>query len=135
MPALTVILLIYTVLMLGLHLTSWKLLEKWHAAEDSWVRRRLPVMRLLRIEAGYWLLALAVWPWWSFVTKVVVAVFAGIHIALWISTEWKRIHDGTLPGQGALTRKSVLVVTTFDLVEALALITLGYSALSLLLHA
>jgi len=129
------ILIVYTALMLGLHLTSWKLVEEWHAVEDNWVKRWLPAMRVLRVEGFYWLLALGIWPLWPSFTKVLVAVFAAIHIALWIGMEWKRSHDRGLLGDGFLSRKLEIVVTTFDFVEAFALVALGYSAVRFLLCA
>ncbi|HVA00462.1 MAG TPA: hypothetical protein VMV34_02295 [Terriglobia bacterium] len=127
-------LIIYTALMLGLHLTSWKLVAEWQGAEDTWVKRWLPAMWVVRVEAFYWLLALAAWPLWSSLMEVLVAAFATIHLVLWIGMEWKRSHDRSLPGDGFFSHKLTLVVTTFDFVEAFALIVLGYSAMTFVLH-
>jgi hypothetical protein len=128
MKILTAVLACYTVLMLGIHLTSWKLMGEWFGSKESWVKGWLPVMRVLRVEAFYWLLALATWSLWASVGKALVALFATIHIALWASVEWSRMQGRIRLGEGAPSRRLALTVTLFDFVEAFALIWVGYSA-------
>jgi hypothetical protein len=48
-------------LMLLIHLSTGKILRAWNEQSDSWISRRFTPPRALRIEALFWLLALAAW--------------------------------------------------------------------------
>ena len=126
MKYLASILLLYTVLMLAVHFSTWHLLTRWYGPSDSWVKRRLPPLRLLRIEALYWLLALAAWQLWSLRVKVVVGSFAAIHLVVWLAAE---LRSGRVAGGGLESgprRPVALAITAFDFVEAFALASLGF---------
>lgn len=126
MKILAFILIAYTAVMLLIHLTSWKLLQKWSGPEDSWTRRRLSAQVVLRIEALYWLLVLASWPFWPSTSwKAVVAVFAAIHLGAWLVGELRSVRAG--PPQ-ALPRKAHRYIIAFDLVEAGALVAIAWFA-------
>ena len=58
------ILLFYALLALAMHLSSWEIVKRRYGEQDSWVKRRLPPMRVLRAEALYWLLGLLAWSLW-----------------------------------------------------------------------
>lgn len=128
MKILTTVLVFYTVLMLGIHLTSWKLMGEWFGTGENWVKRWLPAMRALRVEAFYWLLAMGTWSLWGLAGKALVALFAAIHIALWASVEWNQMQCRIRLGDGVPSRRLTLTVTLFDFVESFALIAVGYSA-------
>src|SRR3989304_10262848 len=91
MKVLSALLVLATVAMLGIHLTSWRLVGKWYAREESWVKNHLSPMRVIRGEAVYWSLALAAWPLWtSLVWKILVGLFAAIHLGGWLVAELRR---------------------------------------------
>jgi hypothetical protein len=120
---LALILLLYSVLMLAVHLASWRLGEHWARGNDSWANRWLPPRTVLRGEALYWALALGSWPLWSaVVTKVVVAVFALIHIVGWLYTEVGRQPLRPGPASPLASLKARLAVAVFDYIEAFALL-------------
>jgi hypothetical protein len=82
---LAALLLLTTPAMLAVHLASYKLVQQWYAPSAGWAARWLPPMRVLRLEAGYWALALAAWPVWQSVgAKALVMVFASLHLLGWI---------------------------------------------------
>jgi len=119
MKILALALIAYTVVMLVIHLSSWKLLQKWAGAEDSWARR---AQVALRVEAAYWLLALAVWPVWpSAGWKALVVGFAAIHLSAWAVGELRSGRVGPLP---AVPQKAHRFIVGFDLVEAAALVAI-----------
>lgn len=126
MKILAVVLIVYSAGMLLIHLSSWKLLEKWKSPEGSWVKRRFPPQLVLRIEALYWLLILASWPLWpSTAWKAMVVVFAAIHLAVWLAGEVQTIRSGVVTAAPPKTRRFIVA---FDLVEAVALVAIAWFA-------
>ena len=114
--------LLATLTMLGIHLTSWELVQAWYGAPDSRVRRQLTLIRVLRFEATYWALALASWPLWSSVLmEVVVAVDATIHLAGWTAGDSSRARVEAKPTDHRLAA----ALAIFHLVETLALLAIG----------
>lgn len=124
--------LAYTAVMLVIHLSSWKLLQKWAGAEDSWARRWFSAQVALRVEAVYWLLVLAMWPLWpSPGWKVLVVVFAIIHLGAWAAGELRKCREGGLP---VLPTKARRFIVGFDLVEAVALAAIAWLAVAQVLQ-
>ena len=124
MKVLAFVLIGYTAVMLLIHVTSWKLLKQWNGPGDSWARRRFSAQTALRVEALYWLLVLASWPFWpSAGWKVVVVVFAVIHFGAWIVGELRAGQVGTVPGPPVKVQRTIV---GFDLVEAGALVAIGW---------
>lgn len=122
MKILAVVIIAYTVGMLVIHLSSWKLLEKWQRSVGAWFS---PGM-VLRIEALYWLLVLASWPFWpSAGWKTLVVVFAAIHLGFWMAGELRAMRLGALTAPPAKVNRYIVA---FDLVEAVALIAIGWFA-------
>lgn len=133
MKILAVVLIAYSAGMLLIHLSSWKLLEKWQRSEGSWAKRRFPPRVVLRIEALYWLLVLAGWPLWpSAGWKSLVVVFAAIHLSFWLAGELQASRSGAVTGPPPKTHRFIVA---FDMVEAVALIAIGWFAVIHLLHA
>lgn len=118
---------IYTLVMLSIHVSTGKVLRAWATYPCSWISRWLPLRRALRIEGAYWLLAVAAWFLWrSLMWKILVVLFALIHLGFWGVGEYtasrkKRVAFTTSP-----TVKRIIVV--FDSVEALVLTALGFVA-------
>ena len=124
--------LAYTAVMLVIHLSSWKLLQRWAGAGNSWAKRWFSARVALRVETVYWLLVLAVWPLWpSAGWKTVVAVFAVIHFGAWLLWELQAIRAG---GLLAMPMKAHRFIVAFDLVEAGALVAIAWFAVSHLLR-
>lgn len=124
--------LAYTAVMLLIHLSSWKLLQKLAGAGDSWAKRWFSERVALRVEAVYWLLVLASWPLWpSAGWKAVVVVFAVVHFGAWAVGERQAIRAGALPAMPTKTRRYIVA---FDLVEAGALAAIAWFAVSNLLR-
>lgn len=122
----------YTVVMLVIHLSSWKLLQRWAGAGDSWTSRRFSAQTALRLEAFYWLLVLVMWPLWpSAGWKVLVVVFAVIHLGAWAVGELRKVREGGLP---ALPTRARRFIVGFDLVEAVALAAIAWIAVVQLLR-
>ena len=125
-------LIAYTAVMLLIHVMSWQLLQKWAGAGDSWVKRRFSARMALRVEAVYWLLALAMWPLWPLAGwKVLVVVFAAIHLGAWAVGELQAIRAGGLPSMPMKARRFIVA---FDLIEAGALAAIARIAAVNLLH-
>ncbi|HET8635398.1 MAG TPA: hypothetical protein VFL96_00950 [Acidobacteriaceae bacterium] len=126
MRILALALIAYTGVMLVIHFSSWKLLQKWAGAEDLWASRWFSAQVALRVEAVYWLLVLAMWPLWpSAGWKALVVVFAVIHLGAWAAGELRNVREGGLP---ALPTKARRFVVGFDLVEAVALAAIAWIA-------
>ncbi|MGH9453795.1 MAG: hypothetical protein ACRD2O_07485 [Terriglobia bacterium] len=136
MKILALVIIAYTAVMLLIHVSTGKILKAWNGPAGSWIKRRFPPQRALRVEALYWLLTLAAWPLWpSSAWKTLVVVFAAIHLAVWVAGELHAIHfsgGGALPGE---TRKVYRAIIAFDLVEAAVLVAVGWLAVLYLLHA
>ena len=121
-------LLLATLIMLGIHLASWKLVQAWYGAPGSWASRRLGPMRVLRFEAAYWALALAAWPLWSSPwMKAVVPALAIIHLAGWGAGEFHRARVEARPADESTRHRLAAAVTVFDLIETFALLAIAWS--------
>ncbi|MGH9585655.1 MAG: hypothetical protein ACRD3F_01795 [Acidobacteriaceae bacterium] len=113
----------YTAVMFVIHVSSWKLLRKWDAPGDSWIKRRFSAQTALRVEAVYWLLLVVTWPLWpSAGWETVVIVFAVIHISVWLMSEGRVIRE-----DAASKSKTHRYIVAFDAVEAGALIAIAWS--------
>ena len=135
MNLLVFLLLAYTAVMLLIHVSTGKLLKEWDGPDESWIKSQFSPQRILRVEALYWSLSLAIWPLWpSPAWKAVVVVFAVIHLGVWMASELHLIHldDGYAPP--ARTRKTHRLIIAFDLVEAGALVAIAWLAVSDVLH-
>ena len=129
MSWIAIALLLATLVMLAIHLTSWKLVQAWYGAPGSWVLRRLGPMCVLRMEAAYWALALAAWPlWWSSWLKVVVPACAAIHLAGWGAGEFHRSRVEARPAEERTRQRLVTAVTLFDFVESIVLLAVAWFA-------
>lgn len=132
MKILPSVLLAYTAIMLLIHVTSWKLLEVWNTPGGSWIKRRFSAQTALRVEALYWLLLLAAWPFWpSAAWKTVVVVFGLIHIGAWLVGERSVIRSGAPPAMPVKARR---LIVAFDLVEAVALVAIAWTTAAYLTH-
>jgi hypothetical protein len=137
MKFLALIIAVYTMPMLLIHLSTAKILKAWSEVAGSWIKRHFPPRRALRVEALYWLLSLAAWPIWRAAGwKALVAVFAGIHLGIWLAGELGKIQLSSDPkGSPADSRRLNTVVIAFDLIEATVLVVVGTLAVLYLLHA
>ncbi|MFZ0662924.1 MAG: hypothetical protein WAM66_09555 [Acidobacteriaceae bacterium] len=132
MKVLALVLIAYTAVMLLIHVTSGKLFKLWNGPGDSWVKRWFSAQVALRVEALYWLLVLASWPFWpSGGWKTVVVVFAVIHLGAWLAGERQVLRSGA---PSALPPKARRFVVAFDLVEAVALVAIAWLTVLHLLH-
>jgi len=126
---LAVVILAFTALMLAIHVSAWWLVRSWYGARDSWAGRALAPIGVLRFEAAYWTLALAAWALWRSVPmKLLVAVFAALHLAGWMWGELKRRDSAAGVRSGRPPRYLPAIVTAFDWVETLALLAIGWTA-------
>lgn len=134
MKILALLIAIYTPLMLVIHVSTGKILTAWNEQSDSWISRRFPPQRALRIEALFWLLALAAWSLWQpLAWRVIIALFAAIHLGIWGAGELTINKTNIFVLNRNLYLERVIVV--FDLIEAFALAALGFFALWYLIHA
>lgn len=134
MNILAPILIAYTGVMLAIHVSTARILDAWNGAADSWISRRFPPQRALRTEALYWVLVLAGWSLWRQAGwKVVIVIFAVIHLAVWAAGEAGVIRL-TAPGDSTAARKERLVIITFDLAEAVVLVAVAIFAVLHLLR-
>lgn len=136
MTILAFIIIAYTAVMLLIHVSTGQILEAWNGSDGSWIQRRFPPQRALRVEALYWALSLVAWSFWpSLGWKVVVAVFAVIHLGVWAAGELRtiRLVGGDTPP--AENHKMHRAIIAFDLVEAAALVAIGWLTVLYLLHA
>ncbi len=134
MKTLAVIIVAYTPVMLLIHLSTGKILKAWNKRSDSWINRRFPPRRALRVEALFWLLTLAAWSMWQpLAWKVVVALFGAIHLGIWGAGELTANRDNGLVLAHGGTMQRVIVV--FDLVEAFVLAAVGVVAVLYLIQA
>ncbi|TAM84665.1 MAG: hypothetical protein EPN47_00690 [Acidobacteria bacterium] len=127
MKILGLLIVVYTPVMLLIHVGTSKILRAWNQHPTSWISRRLPPQRALRIEGMYWLLALAAWPLWHALGwKVVVVLFALIHLGIWAAGE---LTAGRKKKPAFTTSPSLnQIIIVFDSVEALVLTALGVIA-------
>jgi hypothetical protein len=136
MKILALVIAVYTVPMLLIHVSTGKILKAWGGPADSWIKEQCPPQRAVRIEALYWLLALAGWTFWrSLSWKVLIVLFAAIHLTVWLAGELKAIR---LSVDGADSRSETgrlhEVIVVFDLLEAFVLAGAGVLAVLYLLH-
>jgi hypothetical protein len=136
MKPLASILVIYTAVMLGVHLLSWRLVERWYGGSDSWVKRRLTPLRVLRGEALYWGLVLAAWPLWpSVLVKIAFTVFGTIHFGGWLAAESRCLRIAQGPESSSSRRALTRAITIFDLAEVFPLVAVAACGLIYLLGA
>jgi hypothetical protein len=134
MKILAVVVAAYTPLMLLIHLSTGRILKDWNQRPDSWISRWFPPLRALRVEGIFWLLVLAAWSLWRpLAWKIVLVVFAAIHLAIWAADEF----GGRARGLSAFNvgPKMERIIVTFDLVESAVLATVGVVAVMYLMHA
>ena len=125
MRFLAVVILVYSAVMLLIHLSTSKFLKEW-SRPGSWLQERFPPQRLLQVEALYWLLAIAGWRLWpSSAVKTIVVVFAVIHLGIWLAGELHLFRFSLGIAQTDKTRKADRFIIGFDLVEAAALVAIG----------
>lgn len=133
MKIVAIVMMVYSGVMLLIHVSSWKLLAKWSRPGDSWIKRRFPPLLALRVEALYWFFCLASWHLWpSAAWKVMITVFAFVHLTIWIASELKILPPGALAGHARKTRQSIV---TFDAFEAAALVAILWLAVVSLRYA
>src|SRR5579885_1470635 len=106
------VIIAYTAVMLLIHVSTGWILEAWAGSPSpagSWIQRRFPPRRALRVEALYWALL----------------SLAAIHLAVWLAGE---LHAIRLGGDASLekNRKANRAIIAFDLVEAAALIAMAW---------
>jgi len=133
MNILAFLIAIYALVMILLHVFTGKILKTWREQPGSRISRWCPPRLALRTEGLFWLLALAAWFLWaSLALKVLVVVFAAIHLGIWGASELKGNSNmvsafNTTPA----TRRAIVV---FDLIEALVLTALSVLAVLYLIH-
>ncbi|MGH9444797.1 MAG: hypothetical protein ACRD3O_03600 [Terriglobia bacterium] len=134
MRILALIIVVYTPAMLLIHLSTGKILKAWKEQPNSWINRQFSPQRALRIEALFWLLTLAAWTLWQpLAWKVIVALFAAIHLGIWSAGELTtNRNNGVALTQAGYMRR---VIVVFDLVEAFVLAAVGVIAVLYLIHA
>ena len=64
MRFLAIIIAIYVPVMLLIHVSTGRILKAWNEQPGSRLSRWFPPRRALRVEAVFWLLALAAWSLW-----------------------------------------------------------------------
>lgn len=128
MKILALLVAIYAPVMLLIHVSTGKILTAWNGKPESWISRRFPARRALRTEALFWLLALASWfLWQSIVWKVLVVVFAAIHLGIWAAAEFRGNREENSRFTVSPTMERAIVA--FDLVEAIVLAGIGIVAI------
>jgi len=134
MKILVLAIAIYAPVMLLIHVSTGKILRAWNEQPSSSISRWFPPRRALRTEALFWFLALAAWFLWrSLAWKVLVILFAVIHLGIWAADEF-RVNGKNGPAFTASpTMKRAIVA--FDLVEAIFIAAMGVVAISYLAHA
>ena len=134
MKILALLIAIYSPAMLLIHVSTGKILKAWNEHPDSWISRWFPPRRALRTEALFWFLALAAWfLWQSLVWKVLVIMFAVIHLGIWGADEFAANRKKGSSFTASPTMRQVIVA--FDLVEAFVLLAIGVAAIVYLTHA
>lgn len=123
MKVLGLLIAFYTPVMLLIHVTTSKILKAWNEHTDSWISRRFPPKRALRVEGIYWILALAAWPLWQpMIWKVLVVLFAMIHLGIWSASEFTAGRKQESFFTTSRTMNQIIVA--FDSVEAMVLAAL-----------
>jgi len=133
MKILALLIAVYVPVMLMIHVSTGKILKAWNEHPDSWISRWFPPRRALRTEAAFWLLALAAWFLWRpLVWKVLVVVFAAIHLGIWAAGEFRVNRKDGSAFTTSPTVKRIIVV--FDFAEAFVLAALEVVAVLYLAH-
>ena len=133
MRILALVIILYAPLMLLIHVSTGKILRAWNAQPDSRISRWFTPRRALRVEGVFWLVALAAWPLWEpLAWKVLVVLFAAIHLAIWAAGELQ-IAGKNAPAF-ATSPAMVRAIVAFDLLEAFVLAALGVLAVISLIH-
>ena len=133
MRILGLVIAVYAPVMLLIHVSTGKILRAWNEQPDSRISRWFPPRRALQVEGMFWLLALAAWPLWQRLAwKVLVILFATIHIAIWAADEFRssRKNASDFSTSPAMNR----AIVAFDLIEAFVLAALGILAVLALIH-
>lgn len=124
MRTLALVITIYAPVMLLIHLSTGKILKAWNEQPDSRISRWFPPRRALRVEGMFWLLVLAAWSLWHLlVWKVLVVIFALIHLGIWGAGEFE---TGPQKDQAFTTSPTVKrIIVVFDSAEAFVIAALG----------
>jgi len=133
MRILALLIAIYAPVMLLIHVSTGRILRAWNEQPDSRISRWFTPRRALRVEGLFWLLALAAWSLWQpLVWKVLVVLFASIHLGIWGAGEFT---TGRQKGPAFTTSPTVKrIIIIFDSVEAFVLAALGVVAGLYLIH-
>jgi hypothetical protein len=133
MRILALVIAIYALVMLLIHLSTTKILRAWNEQPDSWISRWFTPRRALRVEGVFWLLALAAWSLWQpLVWKVLVVLFALVHLGIWCADEFTPNRQKGPAFTASPTVKRIIVI--FDSVEAFVLAALGVVTVLYLIH-
>ena len=133
MRILALLIVIYVPAMLVIHVSTGKILRAWDEQPDSLIGRWFPPRRALRIEALFWVLALAAWSLWQpLVLKVLVVLFGSIHLGIWGADEFAAGRQKGPAFTASPTVKRIII--TFDAAEAFVLAALGVVALLFLIR-
>ncbi|MGA8182712.1 MAG: hypothetical protein WB819_03605 [Terriglobia bacterium] len=133
MRILALVIAIYAPVMLLIHVSTARILKAWNEQPASRISRRFTPRRALRVEGVFWLLALAAWSLWQpLAWKVLVVLFAAIHLAIWAAGELQ----AATKNAPAFTTSPAMnrAIVAFDLLEAFLLAALGVLAVFFLLH-
>jgi len=131
MRILALIISIYALVMLLIHVSTGRILRTWNERPDSWISRLFTPRRALRVEGVFWLLALAAWSLWQpLVWKIVVSLFAAIHLAIWAANEFRFARKN--PSVFARSPVTKRAIVAFDLVEACVITALMVAAVRFL---
>jgi len=134
MKILALLIAIYAPLMLLIHVSTGRILEAWNEQPDSRISRWFPPRCALRTEALFWVLALVSWfLWQSLVWRVLVVVFAAIHLGIWAADEFRVNSKNGSAFTASPTMKRAII--GFDLAEAVVLAGIGTVAILYLTHA
>ena len=133
MKILAFVVVVYALVMILLHVSSGKILKIWQERPGARISRWFPPRRALRTEGLFWLLALAAWALWKpLALRVLVFVFAAIHLGIWGASEVKG-NRNTVSAFNATPRVRRAIVA-FDLVEAFVLTAIGIIAAFYVIH-
>jgi hypothetical protein len=123
MKILAIIITLYAPVMLLIHVSTGKILRAWNEQPESRISRWFTPRRALRVEGAFWLLALAAWPLWRpLVLKVLVVIFASIHLGIWGASEFTTGRQKGPAFTTSPTAKRIIVI--FDSLEAFVLAVL-----------
>lgn len=134
MRLLALVLAVGALPMLLVHLLVSRLLDEWSRASDSWIDRWLSPLVVLRGEAVYWALVSLGWALWRpWPAKLAVVTFASLHGVAWAGAEFGGYGVGSADSDDGPRRVTKMAVVTFDLVEAVFLVWIGWTAANALL--